>query len=168
MTHWYPLAEIDDGFFETARFRFTPTVHAPASTSVVWETFSADDALVSWSRLITEAKWTSPRPFGVGTTRTVTIGHGAIALRERFYRWDEGTRMTFAAEAASRPGFRRFAEDIHLAPAVGGTRLTWTFVFDAEPWFTPLLQASRPALRWVTHGWAGGVVQRVHPTARDA
>ncbi len=68
----------------------------------------------------------------------MTLGHGAAALRERFYRWDEGRRMTFTAESASRPGFRRFAEDITLEPTSDGTRLTWTFAMDTTPGFAPI------------------------------
>lgn len=163
MTRWFPLAESDDEFLRTARFRFAHTVDVPAPAERVWEAFSADDALVSWVGVITGVEWTSPRPFGVGTTRTVTIGRGAAALRERFFRWDEGTRMTFSAEAASRPGFRRFAEDVVLEPVSGGTRLTWTFAFDAKPWFVPVLQVLRPVVRRLTRGWTDGVVQRAYP-----
>ena len=88
MTRWYPLAESDDDFLCYAEFRFAHTVEVPVAAEHVWAAFSADDALVSFSRSITAAEWTSPRPFGVGTTRTVTVGHGAASLRERFYRWD--------------------------------------------------------------------------------
>ncbi|AXB43366.1 SRPBCC family protein [Amycolatopsis albispora] len=166
MARWYPLAESDDNFLRTARFRFPHEVHIAAPPERVWQVLAADDALVSWSKLITGAAWTSPRPFGVGTTRTVTVG-GVASLRERFYRWDEGSRMTFSAEAANRPGFRRFAEDLRLLPETGGTRLCWTFAVDAAPWLVPVLAASGPVLRRVTGGWASGVVSRVDRLDRE-
>ncbi|QFU91219.1 SRPBCC family protein [Amycolatopsis sp. YIM 10] len=160
VARWYPLAESDDNTFRTARFLIRHVVDVPAPAERVWQVLSADDALVSWSKLITGAEWTSPRPFGVGTTRTVTVG-GVAALRERFYRWDENERMTFSAEAASRPGFRRFAEDLTLIPDADRTRLCWTFAVDAAPWLVPVLSSSRFLLHRVTGGWADGLASRV-------
>ena len=156
MTRWYPLAATDDDFLQTARFRIVHVVNVSTDTGHVWSVLTAHDALVSWARLITASEWTSSRPFGVGTTRTVTLGRAA-ALRERFYRWDEGRRMTFTAESASRPGFRRFAEDISLEPTPDGTRLTWTFAVDSTPGFAPILALSLPLLRRVTRGWANAL-----------
>lgn len=165
MTRWYPLAESDDDFLCYAEFRFAHTVDVPVAAEQVWAAFSADDALVSFSRSITGAEWTSPRPFGVGTTRTVTIGHGAASLRERFYRWDEESRMTFTVDAANRPGFRRFAEDVALEPIAGGTRFTWTFAVEPAPRLAPVLAASRPLLRKATRGFAEGAARRAESGA---
>jgi len=168
VTRWYPLAATDDEFLQTARFRLVHVVNAPTDTDHVWSVLTADDALVSWARLITASEWTSSRPFGVGTTRTVTLGHGAAALRERFYRWDEGRRMTFTAESARRPGFRRFAEDITLEPSLDGTRLTWTFAMDTTPGFAPFLALTLPILRRVTRGWANALADKaLNDTALD-
>ncbi|GAB2663301.1 SRPBCC family protein [Saccharopolyspora gloriosae] len=166
MTRWYPLAESDDDFLRSARFRFAHTVEVPVPPGQVWEAFTADDALVSFSRAITGAEWTSPRPFGVGTTRTVTVGRGAASLRERFYRWDEGSRMTFGVEAANRPGLRRFAEDVALEPIASGTRFTWTFAVEPAGWLAPVLALSRPLLRKVTRSWADGAARRATGGAR--
>lgn len=169
MTRWYPLADSDDAFLTSARFRFVHTVNVPACPRRVWEMFSADDAVMAWTRLITSVDWTSPRPFGVGTTRTVTLGRGTAALRERFYRWDARRRMTFSATAASRPGLRRFSEDIVFEPVPGGTRLQWTFACESAPWLTPILVVCRPALCWLTRGWAQGVLRQIPaPGATDA
>ncbi|MEU2001230.1 SRPBCC family protein [Rhodococcus sp. NPDC019627] len=165
MTRWYPLAAADDEFLQTARFRIVHVVYLSTDPAHVWSVLTAHDALVSWSRLITASDWTSHRPFGIGTTRTVTLGHGAAALRERFYRWEEGRRITFTAESASRPGIRRFAEDISLDAHPDGTRLTWTFAVEAAPGLTPFLALSLPLLRRVTRGWARGLAHKAldHP-----
>lgn len=161
MTRWFPLAPADDAFLRSAPLRFVHSADIAAAPDRVWRALTADDALVSWAAGITGSQWSSPRPFGVGTTRTVTVGRGAAALRERFFRWDEGLRMTFAAEASTRPGLRRFAEDVALTPTPTGTRLTWTFAVDAEPWLAPLLAVARPLLDRVTAGWTRGVERRV-------
>lgn len=168
MTRWYPLASCDDEFLAEAPFRFVHVVDAPAPAERVWQVLSSDDVLVSWSRLITGVEWTSPRPFGVGTTRTVTLVHGVAALQERFYRWETDQRMTFSADAANRPLFRRFAEDLALEPLPHRTRLTWTFAMEPATGFAPLLHPASPLLRRITRGWAQGLARRMLRDSRPS
>ncbi|MBF6302361.1 SRPBCC family protein [Nocardia amamiensis] len=165
MAQRYALAESDDAFLATAARRYEHTVEMAAGPDAVWAALTGDDALVSWSTVITGIQWTSPRPFGVGATRTVTLGH-LIRLDERFYRWDDGERMTFTVDAASIPGLRRFAEDIALAPHGEGTRLRWTFALEGEPALRPLLALAGPGTRLVTAAIAGGIARRVR-TSRE-
>ncbi|PXY34997.1 MxaD family protein [Prauserella sp. PE36] len=160
MPRWFPLTEADDEFVRTAPVRFEHVVDLPAPPSVVWRVLTADDALASWSRLVTRAEWTSPRPLGPGATRLVTLG-GALTLEERFYRWEEERRMTFTVDRATGPGLRRFAEDLALDAVPGGTRLRWTFA--SEP-VSSLVPAAKPAaalLRRVTAGLPRGLARRV-------
>ncbi|WP_245547969.1 SRPBCC family protein [Nocardia pneumoniae] len=165
MAQRYALAESDDAFLATTARRYEHTVEIAAGPDTVWAALTGDDALVSWSTVITGIQWTTPRPFGVGTTRTVTLGH-LIRLDERFYRWDDGERMTFTVDAASIPGLRRFAEDIALTPHAGGTRLTWTFALEGEPALRPLLALAGPGNRLVTAAIAGGIAHRIR-TSRE-
>ncbi|WP_433621662.1 SRPBCC family protein [Nocardia sp. CA-120079] len=161
MTRWFPLADSDDTLIQNGPIRFRHSVIVPAEPERVWQLLTAADALVSWARGITGVDWITPRPFGIGTRREVTVGRGAAALRERFYRWDENKRLTFTVEAANRPGFRRFAEDITLEPHPDGTHLTWTFAAEAEPWFAALLFPARPLIHRVTRSWTEGITERV-------
>ena len=45
------------------------------------------DNPLSWCRILGRVTWTSPHPFGVGTTRTVRWLKGSVVLHERFFRW---------------------------------------------------------------------------------
>ncbi len=121
----FSLAAADEDFIRSAPVRITHRIESEATCESLWQTLKSDGALTSWARGITGADWTSARPFGIGTTRTVRAGAFA-ALNERFFRWDEGHRMTFYVESASLPGFKRFAEDLVLEPTSTGSRLTWT------------------------------------------
>ncbi|MEU4314569.1 SRPBCC family protein [Nocardia sp. NPDC024068] len=163
----FALGTADDTFLDTAAHRYTHVVDIPAPVEQVWDTLTADDALVSWSPVITAARWTSARPFGVGTTRQVTLG-GFLRLDERFYRWDEGARMTFTVDAASVPGLRRFAEDLTLLPLATGTRLVWTFALEGNPVLRPLLTAASPVNRFVTRSIAQGTTRRVRTAPSGA
>ncbi|PXY37658.1 SRPBCC family protein [Prauserella flavalba] len=156
MPRWFPLTEADDEFVRTAPVRFEHVADLPAPPPVVWRVLTADDALVSWSRLITRAEWTSPP--GPGATRLVTLG-GALTLDERFYRWEEARRMTFTVDRATGPGLRRFAEDLVLDAVPGGTRLRWTFA--SEPVLAVAAKPLVPLLRRVTAGLPRGLARRV-------
>lgn len=160
MSARFALSPSDDAFLDTAAHRYTHIVDIQAPAQQVWDTLVADDALVSWSPVVTAARWTAPRPFGVGTTRDVTLG-GLVRLSERFYRWDEGSRMTFTVDAASVPGLKRFAEDITLLPLATGTRIIWTFALEGSAVLRPLLAAASPVNRLVTKTIATGTGRRV-------
>lgn len=160
MSPSFALHESDDTFLATATDRYVHVVDIAAPPSAVWRALIADDALVSWSAAVTGMRWISPLPFGVGSTRVVTLA-GAAALTERFYRWDDERRMTFTVDAASIPGLRRFAEDIQLTPTATGTRLTWTFALEGGPALRPLLRLSGPITTRLTGSIARGIVGKV-------
>jgi hypothetical protein len=118
---------VDENFFESAPFRLSDTMAIARPASEVWADLTADDTL-SWCRMIKGIEWTSPRPFGVGTTRTVRALGGAVALREQYFRWEDGHRKSFYVVDSSAPLFKRFAEDYVLVPdGESACRFTWTF-----------------------------------------
>ena len=90
---WHPLVETGDDFLEAAPFRYVYTVDRSVPPESIWAALTADNTLVSWSPLVTGLRWTTPRPFGVGTTREVTMLR-LLTKRERYYRWDSGRRKT--------------------------------------------------------------------------
>ncbi|MEV6217015.1 SRPBCC family protein [Nocardia sp. NPDC051833] len=160
MSPSFVLHESDDTFLATAPNRYVHVVDIAAPPSAAWAALIADDALVSWSGAVTGMRWISPRPYGIGSTRVVTLA-GAAALTERFYRWDDERRMTFTVDAASIPGLRRFAEDIDLTPTPTGTRLTWTFAVEGGAALRPLLRLSGPITNRLTASIARGIVRKV-------
>ena len=68
--------------------------------------------------------WTSDRPHGVGSTRTVSLSTATIY--EHFFRWEPDRRLTFYLTGASMPLAHAFAEDYLLEElAPGKTRFTY-------------------------------------------
>jgi hypothetical protein len=119
----------DAGFLDAAPFRLADSFEIDRPAEAVWAELTAEEPL-GWCRILRRVEWTSPRPFGVGTTRTAHARGGA--LRERFFRWEEGRRKSFYVVEASAPLFRRFAEDYLVEPnGPGSCRFTWTIA--AEP-----------------------------------
>lgn len=124
MSRWFSLTPTDDAFFSSAPVRTTKVLDTAVSVERLWEAITADDALVSWSPGVTKVSWLTPRPFGVGTRREVTIA-GLATVREHFYRWEEGSRKSFYVPESNRPGISRFAEDYVVEATASGSRLTW-------------------------------------------
>lgn len=86
-----------------------------------------DDSALHWCRILQDVTWTSPRPFGVGTTREVNALWGTNRLREHYFLWEEGRRHCFYVVETTAPIAKRFAEDYLVEPrGADACRFTWT------------------------------------------
>jgi hypothetical protein len=144
----FKLQPVDETFFDTAPVRLADSFEIDRPAGDVWAELVAPGAL-SFCRSLRGAKWTSPRPFGVGTTRTMPALYGALVVDERYFRWEEGRRQSFLVERASLPLFRRFAED-YLVEETSPTssRFTWTIALDPYP----LARPGNPLNRAIVNG----------------
>ena len=141
---WYPLEQADASFFETAPFVHRYPVELAVPPERVWAALSSDQSLGAWQLPVRRLTWTSPRPFGPGTTREVILAGNSFGIRERFFRWEEGARMTFSATECSQPLLRRFAEDYLVEERPGGSRFTWTIALEPAPKARWLFRISDP------------------------
>lgn len=129
---WFRTEPVDEAFLRTAPvvLRETFKVNHPASR--VWDELTSEHPL-TWCKIIGEGiEWTSARPFGVGTTRTVNALGGLSSMREEFFIWEEGRRKAFFVTEASAPLFKRFAEDYVVKPT-GDTTCEFTWTISYEP-----------------------------------
>lgn len=98
----------------------------------VWGELTSDNPL-HWCKGIRSVKWTSPRPFAAGTTRTVTLGPG-VSADEIFYSWEESETLcekAFYVQSTTAPGLARMAEKYRVeALPEGGSLFTWTFLME--------------------------------------
>lgn len=134
------LLATDETFLAVAPTRFSETFQIAKAADQVWAELIADNPL-SWCRALS-IRWTSPRPFAVGTTREAKIAGGALTIQEIYFVWEEGQRKAFYAANASLPVFRRLAEDYVVEPiSENRSSLTWTIAM--EP--TAIGKAGGPA-----------------------
>jgi hypothetical protein len=150
MTRWFAVESADERLFTSAPylFRYERTLAAPPAA--VWESLSSDESLSAWSSTVSSVTWTSPRPFGVGTTREVVLAPGLARVHERFFRWDEGHGYSFAAYEANLPVFKTFAEDYVVEPHGPdgvSTRFTWTVAIEPKSAFALPFKALGPVLK---------------------
>jgi hypothetical protein len=126
------LKPADDRYFAQATlcYRLATPLNAPAD--LVWRSLTSDASIGAWPAppgMRLHVRWTSQRPFGVGTTREVTLPTGLV-LRERFFRWEEGSGYSFYAEESNRPGLHSLAEDYQIKADEQGTTLHWAVALE--------------------------------------
>ena len=115
---------VDASFLERAPLQFVNTVTLSASAETVFAMLEDAAVWPQWFDDIQEVTWTSPRPFGVGTTRTVRLT--AMTVEEHFFIWESGRRMAFYFTGHTVPLARSFAEDYRLEPLDDARcQLTW-------------------------------------------
>jgi hypothetical protein len=141
---WYPLEPADETFFTSAPHRHSYPVDLPVPPEWVWAALTSDESLSAWRLPVKSLTWTSPRPFGVGTTREVVLSASMLSIRERFFRWEEGSRMSYFATECNRNLLRRFAEDYVVEERPGGSRFTWTIATEPTPKARLLFTVSDP------------------------
>lgn len=126
----FTLEPVDGDFLQTASRRFAREFEISRPAQQVWDELVADRTL-AWCRLLgAGASWTSPRPFGVDTTRSIKVA-GLIALDVRYFRWEEGRRNAFYVERCNLPLFNRFAEDYLVEETTPSScRFTWTIAVE--------------------------------------
>lgn len=130
---WFRCRLAREGFLDSAPVRLQQAFEIPNPADQVWADLTSEQPL-HWCRILQSVTWTSPRPFGVGTTRTVSALGGANMLKESYFRWEEGRRHSFAVEEVSTPMFRRLAEDYLVEPTSDSScRLTWTIAVEPHP-----------------------------------
>ncbi|MBS1846300.1 MAG: SRPBCC family protein [Actinobacteria bacterium] len=113
----------------------------------VWDELCADDAL-HWCRILNDVRWTSPRPFGVGTTREVKALGGANQLREYYFRWEEGRRHSFYVKETTSPLFKALAEDYLVEPnGENACRFTWMIAVELSAIGKPGKPVNRAILK---------------------
>lgn len=149
MTKWFALDPCDESFLRRAPFVRVFTADLPVSAERAWTELTSDGAL-SWCRLAAGARYTSPRPFGVGTTRELTLKPSLAKAQEHYFLWEEEPRVryrnTFYIERATAPGLRRFGEDSVVEQTVTGCRFTWTFAIEGQAALTLPLSLGAPVL----------------------
>jgi hypothetical protein len=146
MTRWHPLEPADADFLASAPHVFRYQKRYAATPEKVWESLVSDESLAAWGPMIKDVTWTSPRPFGVGTTRDVTAPGGST-MRERYFQWDEGRSHSFYVYESALPVFKRFAEHYLVEPAGSETLFTWTVAIEPKGAFALPLKVLAPLLK---------------------
>ncbi|WP_372809797.1 SRPBCC family protein [Litorivivens sp.] len=143
----FECTAVDLTFLETARNCYKASVDINATPEQIFESFEDAEDWTRWAPPIQKVEWTSPKPFGLGTTRTVSMSGGMVG-DEVFIAWDYPKRMAFCFTACSKPMTESFAEDYVVTPLDNGmTRVEWTMAMEVKgagritlPLFSPFMK----------------------------
>lgn len=118
--------KIDLDFLDQAPIRMVSEVELPCNPQQLFEIFEDADAWAVWVDVIKKVDWTSPRPFAVGTTRSVEMPGGMVAYEE-FLAWDAPRHMAFRFNQFTQKFLKAFGENYQVEDLGNDhCRLVWT------------------------------------------
>lgn len=144
----HPCQRVGVDFIATAPYRFRNSVELAITPEQLFEVLADAAAWPHWASAITNVTWTSPEPYGVGTTRTVTM-HGGIVGDEEFIAWEPYSYLAFRFNASTTRTLSAFAEDYRVEPTTSGCRLTWTMAIKPLGPARLGLFLGRPVMGWM-------------------
>ncbi|ROS01734.1 polyketide cyclase/dehydrase/lipid transport protein [Sinobacterium caligoides] len=142
----FPCTPVGTDFINTARHVYKAEVIIKASPSRIFDYLEDAHSWTVWADPIERVEWTSAKPFGIGTTRTVYMQGGMVGW-ETFIAWDRGRHMAFCFTDMSRNMAEKFAEDYKVIDMGDGRcHVTWTMAIEPKgasrfilPLFGPLM-----------------------------
>ncbi|CAM2069372.1 SRPBCC family protein [Sulfidibacter corallicola] len=127
---------VDTAFLEEAPLRFVNEAELPMAAERVFAILEDGEAWPRWFKDIRKVTWTTPKPFGVGTTRTVRLA--TLTVFEYFFIWEQGHRFSFYFTGHTLPMARAFAEDYQLhSLGPDRCRFLYTVACRPQPWMIP-------------------------------
>ena len=94
--------------FAASAYRYRTEAVLPCSPDALFDVFEDPVSWTVWAVGIKNVEWTSPKPYRVGTTRTVTFADGT-EVYERFVAWERGREMAFVLEGHTTEMFKASA-----------------------------------------------------------
>jgi hypothetical protein len=137
MTHVWT---VDEHLVETGKGRAIAEREMAVSAERLFATLEDGPSWEKWTGVIRQVTWSSPKPFAIGTTRTVRLV-GGITLDEVFWAWEPNRRMGFSVTSASIGWVSALTEVYEITP----------------------LSAERCRLRWVVAATFPGVLGKIEP-----
>lgn len=138
-----PCTERGLDWFAEAPYSSRHPVELPVSPEVLFDTFRDPETWPRWVLGIQRVEWTSPEPYGPGTTRTVTFADGT-KVYERFFDFEAPRTMGFSLYGLSQGIFESFAEHYEVVPTAAGCTFTWSVAYTPaghlrwlHPWVRP-------------------------------
>ena len=121
---------VDMNFLESAPVKIINSVDISATPEQIFAVFEDENSWPQWFTGIVGVEWTSPKPFGVGTTRTVNLG--AMKVYENFIHWEDNQRFAFYFTKTSLPFVKALLEDYRLE-VLDSTTTRFTHTVAYEP-----------------------------------
>ena len=113
----------------------------PASPAAVWPAFADAAAWPSWFTGMKDAHYTSAAPYGVGSTRYVSVM--SLAADETILAFDVGKCFAFRVDSTNLPLLAALVEVVTFEAVGSTTRVVYRQALEAKPWLRPLMPLLR-------------------------
>lgn len=135
------LNAVDLNYLKTAPNLITCSVQIDATPEEVFTHLEKPETWIDTSEAITDLKWTSPKPFKAGTTRTVYLDlpQGNIQVDEVFIVWEQNKRMSFYFSHLNKKIFNAVLEDYVIDDLGNGrSKMIWKFAYQGAGIYRPI------------------------------
>ena len=146
MSDYFECAPVGLEFLEQTKNVFKAEEIIKASPEVIFEVFEDPGSWTVWAFPIQKVEWTSPKPFGVGTTRSVHM-MGDMVGHEEFVAWERGKRMAFTFVGCSKDATDKFLEDYRVTDLGDGScRVEWHMAMEPRGFSRRIMWMTRPLM----------------------
>lgn len=129
------LRHEDLSFVDRAPVLARASTVVSASPDRVWPAFAEASAWPQWFKRVKSVTYTSPAPYGVGSTRTVNAA--GMTFGEEILAFDPNERYAFTVLTCNLPLFAALVEVITLEPSDAGTTVVYTQALEPKRWVRP-------------------------------
>jgi hypothetical protein len=146
MSDYFECTPVGLEFLEGTKNVFKAEEIIKASPEVIFEVFEDPRSWTVWAFPIQKVEWTSPKPFGVGTTRSVHM-MGDMVGYEKFVAWEPGKRMAFTFVGCSKDATDKFLEDYRVTDLGDGScRVEWYMAMETRGFSRHMMWMTRPLM----------------------
>ncbi|MCB1694832.1 MAG: SRPBCC family protein [Pseudomonadales bacterium] len=148
MSDYFECTPVGLDFLQQTKNVFRAEEVIKASPETIFEVFEDAHAWTVWAMPIQKVEWTSPKPYGVGTTRSVHM-MGDMVGYEEFIAWERGKRMAFTFVGCSKDATEKFLEDYRVTDLGDGScRVEWYMAMETRGFSRNMMWMTRPLLRF--------------------
>lgn len=152
MTDYFDCTPVGVEFLEQSKNVFVAEEIIKATPDQIFDVFEDPVSWTVWALPIQKVEWTSPKPFGKGTTRTVYMSGGMDGYEE-FVEWERGKRMAFTFIGCSKDATEKFIEDYRVTDLGNGTcKVQWHMGMEPRGFSKHMMWMTRPIMR-VANRW---------------
>ena len=152
MTTEYKCIPFELDYYASAPQQFIYERTLECSPDELFDIFEDEHSWPVWGTGIAKVDWTSPKPYQVGTTRTVTFQGGGMEVYETFIAWERGKHMAFCFTGTTQEVWTSFGENYEVKDLGDGRcQLTWTVAYTPCSVFKMIHPLVKPMMRF----WLG-------------
>lgn len=144
----YECDKIELDYLKTAPYCYRSEVIIDTTPEAIFASFEDSVDWTVWGTPITKVEWTSPKPYQVGTTRTVYMW-GGLTGYEEFLAWEPNKHMAFRFNQCSKDNVTAFLEDYRVEQLENGQcRVVWTVCMEPKGFGATMMKPFNPVMRW--------------------